>query len=383
MSPQVADVALASFLAESPAAAAARGADVVRAALGDLSNIALFGAGTMGRATLARLRVHGVEPSAYIDDTPSKQGTILDGLAVLPLAEALDVLGPDVVVVVTILNPQLTFLEAAKKLGDHGLRSASLMLLRWCFPESFGDLLNTAPPAEVVEHRQEIELCRSLWSDAASATAFDAQVRWRLTLDFGALPPAHLEDIYFPTDVDLRLAPDVTFLDAGAYDGDSAEQFICHTGGAFGSIVAVEPDPRNFEQLSRRLGAVGDPTRTVAFNMGVGETDGVLRFNASGDMSAAFDETGDTAVRIRPLSAFFPDHGPVYAKFDIEGAEWATLLSARRLISDRRPTLAISVYHEARDLWRIPLLIHECLPDAELYLRAHGVDGTDVVLYAV
>jgi hypothetical protein len=36
-----------------------------------------------------------------------------------------------------------------------------------------------------------------------------------------------------------------------------------------------------------------------------------------------------------------------------------------------QPRLAISVYHRASDLWRIPQLVLEICPNYELYLRQH------------
>jgi hypothetical protein len=68
---------------------------------------------------------------------------------------------------------------------------------------------------------------------------------------------------------------------------------------------------------------------------------------------------------------------------DIEGAEYDTLLGGRMVIQRDKPVLAICVYHTQNDIWRIPLLVHEMLPEHKLYLRAYEGDGFQTVLYAV
>ena len=70
-------------------------------------------------------------------------------------------------------------------------------------------------------------------------------------------------------------------------------------------------------------------------------------------------------------------------KMDIEGAEWDALRGARNVIARDRPVLAICVYHTHNDIWRIPLLIHEILPEHHLFLRAYEGDGFQTVVYAI
>jgi hypothetical protein len=43
----------------------------------------------------------------------------------------------------------------------------------------------------------------------------------------------------------------------------------------------------------------------------------------------------------------------------------------------------VCVYHLPADLWEIPLMLHELLPQHRLFLRQHGFDGWELVVYAV
>src|SRR5687768_1416782 len=82
---QAAKLNLEDLMSESPADAAQRATS--RFSMNANEMLALYGAGNLGRQVLSRLRSLGVEPTAFIDDTPDKQGTQLDGLPVLSPAE--------------------------------------------------------------------------------------------------------------------------------------------------------------------------------------------------------------------------------------------------------------------------------------------------------
>jgi hypothetical protein len=109
----------------------------------------------------------------------------------------------------------------------------------------------------------------------------------------------------------------------------------------------------------------------VGFTSGLGEA-GSVSADAAGQVPAvALD---DVLVGWRPT----------FIKMDIEGSEIEGLLGARGLIAAEAPSLAICVYHRPDHLWRIPLLLGGWpeMAGYRYFLRAHGFDGFDTVLYA-
>ena len=70
---------------------------------------------------------------------------------------------------------------------------------------------------------------------------------------------------------------------------------------------------------------------------------------------------------------------------DIEGAEVEALQGSRRAIAEAGAALAVCVYHRPDHLWRIPLLLSHAdeTRSYEYYLRVHGFNGFDAVLYAL
>jgi hypothetical protein len=71
-----------------------------------------------------------------------------------------------------------------------------------------------------------------------------------------------------------------------------------------------------------------------------------------------------------------------FIKADIEGSEYAMLQGAKRIIQTYKPRLAISIYHEGVDYFRIPQLIKEFMPEYNLAVRHHKKSHVDTDLYA-
>ena len=155
-------------------------------------------------------------------------------------------------------------------------------------------------------------------------------------------------------------------IDCGAYDGDTLARYVA-AFGAFAAWVAFEPDPRNFAALQRRVSRLpadlGPRVRVVA--AATGDCAGSASFAAAGSPASSLVTAGDDAAIMVPVVALddldLPSAVSI-VKLDVEGAERATLLGARRLLRRDRPLLAVSCYHRQEDLWELPLLVHGLLP---------------------
>ncbi|HZI20737.1 MAG TPA: FkbM family methyltransferase [Pyrinomonadaceae bacterium] len=383
---------LEELLAESPEEADRRAE--LRFVAGESAALVLYGAGTLGRDVLSKLRRVGVEPAAFADDTLSKQGSELDGLPVLAPREAVERFGPQTLFVVTILNPALRFLEARARLAEAtGARVASFLDVAWKYPETFLPHYQFVLPREVLGEAEEVRRAFYLFDEEESRRQFVAHLRFRLRLEHEALP-ANSRAAYFPSDVPLGLGPDASFVDCGAFDGDTLRRFVAHQRGRFHRAYAFEPDPANCRRLRDYVASLGAETaeRVLVFNAGVGAERGRLRFRSTGDMSAAFMPGGgdaaareaDDEIEVLALDEVVKaDERQLYLKFDVEGAEWEALAGARRLIGREQPLLGVSIYHRPADLWRLPLLMREMCPESRLYLRTEGEDGMDLICYAV
>jgi FkbM family methyltransferase len=333
----------------------------------DKNDFYLYGSGNMGRTALALFRQVGCEPRGFIDDTPAKQGTFIDNLPVVG-----DRASENSTVVVCIHNPHHDYLKSRKRFGD---KTLSFMHIPWLFPQL--SIAHAAHPDSYRRYRDDIIALYDALADETSRQTFVEQLAFRLTLEWNfaqhALPP------YFPADIGLPFDQRVNFVDAGAFDGDTIKLFLEHFPRP-GKIVAIEADPRNFAKLKDYLDAID--VEQVSHNAAVDGEEGVLQFDATGDMAARLSEKGQLSVRSHTLEYFLKDVGrPCYVKFDVEGAESSIITRSQDLLRERKPMLAVSVYHHAPDMIEIPLLLVRL--GYRITMRYHGIDGADLVLYAL
>ena len=68
----------------------------------------------------------------------------------------------------------------------------------------------------------------------------------------------------------------------------------------------------------------------------------------------------------------------------MEGAENNALRGAEKTILTHRPAMSVSLYHRTEDLWTLPWLLHEFLPEKKLYLRRPDcIPFWDLTLFAL
>jgi FkbM family methyltransferase len=377
---------LDELLSETPEAAARRMAEQARAGETGHELYALHGAGELGGEMLRRLRRAGVEPVAFTDDTAGKQGQALDGLEVMSPRAAREKFGARLVFVVTILNPLLNFVTARRRLEELGdIRVISFLHLAWRYPEACLPYRQFESPPKLLEKAADIRRAWPFFADDESRRQFIAHLRFRLRLDYGALPPS-TPDNYFPSGLLPVLPPDTVFVDCGAYDGDTIRAFLAHQGGRFKSIFAFEPDPQSYERLRNYVGSLGpeDAERIHLYQAAVGQERNRLRFDAAGNMGSSLSAAGAIEVEVLPIDEVVEESGAaLYLKFDVEGAEHEALRGGERLIARARPLMAISVYHHPDDLWQLPLHVAARHPGYRFYLRTQGEDGTEVICYSL
>lgn len=340
--------------------------------------IGLYGAGTMGRAIGRAVDF----PFTFVDDTPSKIGTVIDGHDVASFAEFSR--SPEVTrrLYICIYQPGFSYLRKRDQLRQacpavdvrpftEIFRSpAADRLLPYLFFEKAEELRSKLPRYEEV---------RGLLEDELSRRTLDGHIRFRQTGRFEEIVSTPRQDVPFLREV---LSPDVTYVDGGAFDGDTAEDFLELASGRFGRIHLVEPDARNLERAKLRFQGRIDPDQIAYHPTAIGTRHGLVGFNALGSVGSAVDEAVDEKVRTVPLSAFGSD-SQMYIKLDIEGLEIDAIAAELDFLSSCRPLLGISVYHRPDDLLDAVKLIQTASPEYRLYLRCHGEAGEDLLLYAI
>lgn len=271
-----------------------------------------------------------------------------------------------------------------QQLTGLGVKTLSFAALARHYPAMLTPHGGVELPYKLFEQADNIRKALGLWTDNASRREFLGQLNWQVTLDLSALPP-HLQpgQIYFADELITPL-PDEVFVDCGAFDGDTLQEFINRRGKAFANIVAIEPDPVNCEALEARVSELPGETRNRIhiIQSAVGSKREVVTFNATGTAGSYIGE-GSYQVQCASLDELLDGIKPTFIKMDIEGAEPDALLGARQIIEKNTPVLAICLYHAQEHLWQIPLFIRSICDKYDFFLRRYSDDCWELVCYAV
>ena len=249
-------------------------------------------------------------------------------------------------------------------------------------------------PEFAEQHKEQLALVREMLADDKSREVFDGWQEYRLTgridiLEAIATPRSEILEL-------LNLRSDGEsgyFIDAGAFKGDTVDEFLAETDKQFKKIIAIEPDRQNYMKLRRKFYAYGSeifkPVNAVTW-----DTDTELEFDLRSGRGGCVLQIGVTAqpakrtikvnaVTIDSLVGADSNAKPTFLKMDVEGAEAKTLNGAAKTIAVHRPKLLVSLYHKSADMFELPLLIHKLNSEYKYYLRkTHCLPGWEFELIA-
>ena len=185
-------------------------------------------------------------------------------------------------------------------------------------------------------------------------------------------------DQYYPKDL-IQLTDHESFVDCGAYDGDTIRDFQQRTGNKFESIRAFELNTNNFTALRKSIPYSGN---IHPYNFGVSDKAEEITYQVSDSPATKIGEGKGKGV-LTVLDNILYGEKVTMIKMDIEGYELKALMGAKQIIKEQKPKLAICAYHTFSHLWEIPLLIKSLNPDYKIYLRHHTNLDCETVCYAI
>lgn len=336
-------------------------------------NIWIWGAGDTAQLYqegFRRLSSEGFFIHGYVDNNPSKIGGIFNNKPVIsPMQlEQLE----NICVLLCSIQADVQK-EVSAQLNELGIE--------WYLVD------------EVIlkSHRKDVMSCYDLLFDNESKDIFANLIMWRISgkktnvkaelgNDYLALPPF------------VQSHSDEIFVDCGAWRGDVIERYIEEKKAIFKKIIAFEPDKINFKELEKVTEKLKGKWNLHDENFelctcGVGEKSEKGYFeryetnNGQGskfNMSVSESEGNCSIVSLDEyLTVPYS-----FLKADIESFEYKMLLGAEKGIKTNKPLLTICLYHNAVDLYSIPLLIKAMVPEYKMAVRHHTDYLAGTVLYA-
>lgn len=231
-----------------------------------------------------------------------------------------------------------------------------------------------------LNHKDELNTARNLLSDDESKHIFDNIIKYRLSGKIEYLFSAQSDCEEIQNNI-LSNQIYKTFLDCGAYTGDTAAEFIRLCPNAE-RIFALEPDLKNFDKLKRNM---QNEHRVISINKGAWDKSEKVEFSVGAGRGASTKKSSKSVILdFCAPDELFADEKIDYIKYDVEGAEEKAIVGSKKIISEQSPDMLVSLYHRSEDIFKLPLLVNSINKEYKFYLRRFRyIPDWDLNLYAV
>ena len=346
--------------------------------------VVLYGTGDGADKVLARLAETGVPVSGIFASDEFVRGQQFHGFTVQAYSELM-VLQKKVIVLIAFASELPDVMERFYKLASVHETYAPHV------PVFSGE--ETVTAAWIKKYERELQTVYERLADAVSRETFASVLNYKLS---GRL--SYLQACTTNRADDLKtlfsFGGEETYLDLGAYNGDTVQEFLQLTRGRYKKIVALEPDKKNFKKLTDFV-RQNELKHITCLQAGVWNDCGSLELTGNGGRQSTFWEADRSGFATQPLSqtcsmkkkikkqqvtvvsvdaVLGNDHAD-YMKFDVEGVEKEALEGAAgHLVPDGNgtlPKLLVAAYHHDEDLFALPMLLWKLQPEYKIYLRKH------------
>ena len=346
--------------------------------------VVLYGTGDGADKVLARLADTGVPVSGIFASDEFVRGQQFHGFTVQAYSELL-ALREKVIVLIAFASELPDVMERFYKLASVHETYAPHV------PVFSGE--ETVTAVWIKKYERELQTVYERLADAVSRETFASVLNYKLS---GKL--SYLQACTTNRAEDLRtifsFGGEEMYLDLGAYNGDTVQEFLQLTRGRYKKIVALEPDPKNYKKLTDYVRQY-ELKNVTCLQAGVWNDCGSLELTGNGGRQSTFWEADRSRFATQPLSqtcsmkkkikkqqvtvvsvdAVLGNEHADYMKFDVEGVEKEALQGAAgHLVPDGNgalPKLLVAAYHHDEDIFALPLLLWQLQPEYQIYLRKH------------
>lgn len=229
----------------------------------------------------------------------------------------------------------------------------------------------------------------NLWMDTIKIKKYDLSTigyDLKLWLNFAGIYIDFINEQYRYRDI-VKVEEGDYVIDGGACYGDTALYFASKGATKVFSFEFIDENLNVFNKNIQMNSQYQD--NIVLVERPLGEISGEKLYaivNGPGTSVSAFNKSdGLNEFQTISIDDFVEENNIEkidFIKLDIEGSEENAIRGAVKTIRKFRPKLAICVYHKKDDLWTLPKLIKEILPEYRLYLDHHTINSSETLVYA-
>lgn len=231
----------------------------------------------------------------------------------------------------------------------------------------------------ISNHRNEIKSAYDLLADEKSKLVFENALNFLYSGKLSYLLKADSDKDEVFADI-LKLSNNESYLDLGAYRGDTVDEFLHYTE-SYEKIVAVEPNLKNHKKLVEHCENLRNFTPV---NAGISESSGTMLVSKGGGRQSVLNDKNGVEINTVNVDTITDEYGDfTYIKADIEGMEHAMLKGMTKTLL-KKPKLNIAAYHTNSDFFTLINAIHSLNPEYKIYLRKHPyIPCWDLNIYCI
>jgi len=244
-----------------------------------------------------------------------------------------------------------------------------------CVPVIGKDIFDRA---FIISHIKEINLAHSLLADDFSRKIFEGYVNFQFGGRIELLKEIETPECEIYENV-LKFKQAESFIDIGAYRGDTVEKFVKQAKGSYRKIIAAEPDYKTYQKLIKNCENLSNFT---GVNAAITASDGEIGFSSLAGRQSAVG--GENMIKSLSLHTLCKDSEPTFIKIDSEGCELEIIKGGEEVIRNFKPKMNIAAYHKSEDIFKLPILINAINPEYKIHLRHHPyIPAWDTLFYCV
>ena len=172
-----------------------------------------------------------------------------------------------------------------------------------------------------------------------------------------------------------------TFLDGGAYDGDTIEEFLKFNSNKYRKIYGFEINKKNFLLMKKKF---KNFKNIFLYNNAITNNNNKVVYFSSTSQTSSRIEKKNKSKPIKTIKIDnFLNQEDCFIKLDIEGQEKKALIGAKKIIKSKKTMLAIASYHFENDLWKLASIILKFNTNYKFYVRHYTQSSYETVLYCI
>lgn len=336
--------------------------------------VCIFGMGNLGKGTADALTKEGIVVDFFCDNDSSKTGDIYKGVECISLDELTEN-KEDTIIIIATRHYKDIYRQLSK---------ADFKNLDRIFTNKF-DIEKYISNNDLNSITSKLIKLIDILEDNESKRILNRIIEewFAKEYKYGQVDDIYTLNQYFTKDL-IQLSEDEVFVDGGSYIGDTIDEFLINSNSKFDEIIAFELNNRVYNSLKDNINQYDKSIKDkiTLFNAGLSDSKKEI-FYDDDDEGSSISNTGNSSGKTENIDSILNDRRITFIKMDIEGSEMEALEGARNTIKKYKPKLAICLYHKPQDLWEIPLLIKEMVPEYKIYIRHHTDLLNETVCYAV